>query len=85
MKGEKSMLFMPVLAETPSGVTVAVLTDVASGIGNSLTWFWTIFGNLMNAIVTNSLLLWGAGLSIVCGAILLAVKVIRRFGIKSRR
>lgn len=84
MKGEKSMLFLPVLAETPS-TTVAVLTDVASGIGNALTWFWTIFGNLMNAIVSNSLLLWGAGLSIVCGAILLAVKVIRRFGIKSRR
>lgn len=78
------MLFLPVLAETPS-TTVAVLTDVASGIGNALTWFWTIFGNLMNAIVSNSLLLWGAGLSIVCGAILLAVKVIRRFGIKSRR
>lgn len=84
MKGEKSMLFLPVLAETPS-VAVAVLTDVASGIGSALTWFWTIFGNLMNAIVSNSLLLWGAGLSIVCGAILLAVKVIRRFGIKSRR
>lgn len=81
------MLFLPVLAETTptTGVTVAVLTDVASGIGNALTWFWTIFGNLMNAIVSNSLLLWGAGLSIVCGAILLAVKVIRRFGIKSRR
>lgn len=81
------MFFMPVLADTPptSGVTVAVLTDVASGIGNALTWFWTIFGNLMNAIVSNSLLLWGAGLSIVCGAVLLAVKVIRRFGIKSRR
>lgn len=78
------MLFMPILAETPS-TTVAVLTDVASGIGNALTWFWTIFGNLMNAIASNSLLLWGAGLSIVCGAILLAVKVIRRFGIKSRR
>lgn len=78
------MLFLPVLAET-SSTTVAVLTDVASGISNALTWFWTIFGNLMNAIVSNSLLLWGAGLSIVCGAILLAVKVIRRFGIKSRR
>ncbi len=66
-------------------VSVASLTGVASGVVDALTWFWTIFGKLTDAIVSNSLLLWGAGFAIVAGAVLLAVKVIRRFGIKSRR
>lgn len=66
-------------------VTIASLTEIASGIGTALTWFWTIFGDLVNSIASNSLLLWGCGFAIVTGAIGLAVKVIRKFGIKSRR
>lgn len=69
---------------TPT-VAIASLTDIASGIGSALTWFWTIFSSLVTSIATNSVLLWSVGFAIVAGAVLAAVKVVRRFGIKGHK
>lgn len=66
-------------------VTLASLTTIATNIGSVGTWFWGIFTDLINTIATNDLLLWPVILAIVAGSVGLAIKVIRRFGIKGRR
>lgn len=66
-------------------VTIAALTNVASGIGSAATWFWGVFSDLINTIATNDLILWPVILAIVSGTVGLAIKVIRRFGLKGRR
>lgn len=69
------------------GTTVALasLTSIASGIGTAATWFWGVFTDLINTIATNDLLLWPVILAIVAGAVGLAIKLIRKFGIKGRK
>ena len=44
-----------------------------------------IFGNLVDTIASNPLLLWSVGFAIVCGAIGVGLKVVRKFGLKGRR
>lgn len=66
-------------------VTIASLTNLASGIGSAATWFWGVFTDLINTIATNDLILWPVILAIVSGTVGLAIKVIRRFGLKGRR
>jgi len=64
---------------------MAALTTIASNIGLVAEWFWGIFANLINVITSNDLILWPVILAIVAGAVFMALKVIRRFGIKGRR
>lgn len=66
-------------------VTMASLASIASGIGDVATWFWGVFTDLINTIVANDLMLWPVILAIAAGAVGLAIKVIRKFGIKGRR
>lgn len=69
------------------GTTVALasLASIASGISTAATWFWGVFTDLINTIASNDLLLWPVILAIVAGAVGLAIKLIRKFGIKGRR
>lgn len=66
-------------------VTMASLSTIASGIADVGTWFWGVFTDLINTIVANDLMLWPVILAIASGAVGLAIKVIRKFGIKGRR
>ena len=65
--------------------TIANLGNLATDIGTGLTWFWTIFSNLVQTIATNNILLWSCGLAIVAGTIFAGVKVVRKFGLKGRK
>ena len=67
------------------GVTLASLASLASGIAGAAEWFWGVFSDLINTIATNDLLLWPIIFAIVAGCVGLAIKVIRRFGLKGRR
>lgn len=67
------------------GVALASLASLATGIGDAAEWFWGVFTDLINTIATNDLLLWPVVFAIVAGAVGLAIKVIRRFGLKGRR
>lgn len=67
------------------GIVIATLSSIATSIVAGLEWFWGIFTDLMNTITTNPLMLWTVGFAIVAGVVGLAIKVIRRFGVKSRR
>lgn len=64
---------------------LASLTDIIDGIGSVSTWFWGLFTDLIDMIGGNSLLLWSVVLAIVAGSVGLALKVVRRFGLKGRR
>lgn len=66
-------------------VALATLTDVATSIGTAATWFWGVFTDLIETIASNDLILWPVILAIVSGAVGLAIKVIRKFGLKGRR
>lgn len=72
---------------TMEGNTVALagLTGLASAIGEAATWFWGVFSDLINTIASNDLLLWPVSFAIVAGVTGLAIKVIRRFGLKGRK
>lgn len=77
------MMFLEVPG-TP-GVAIASVTDLIGQIKAALTFIWSIFGNLVDTIASNPLLLWSVGLAIVCGAIGVGLKVVRKFGLKGRR
>lgn len=66
-------------------VAVASLGDLATGIGTAATWFWGVFTDLINTIASNNLLLWPVVFAIVAGTVGLAIKLIRKFGLKGRR
>lgn len=77
------MMFLEVPG-TP-GVAIASVTDLIGQIKAALSFIWSIFGNLVDTIASNPLLLWSVGLAIVCGAIGVGLKVVRKFGLKGRR
>ena len=64
---------------------MAVLTDIVSGIGSVSTWYWGLFQDFLDMIVSNSLLLWAVAFAIVAGSVGLLVKVVRKFGVKGHR
>lgn len=69
------------------GTTVALasLSALASSIASAAEWFWGVFTDLIVTIASNDLLLWPVIFAIVAGVTGLAIKVIRRFGLKGRR
>lgn len=64
---------------------IASLSNIASGIGSVSAWFWGIFKDFVDMIASNDLLLWMVIFAIVAGTVGLAIKVVRKFGIKGRR
>lgn len=68
-----------------AGVAIASVTDLIGQIKAALAFIWSIFGNLVDTIASNPLLLWSVGFAIVCGAIGVGLKVVRKFGLKGRR
>lgn len=64
---------------------MASLTGLASDIGSVSTWFWGLFKDFIEMISSNNLLLWSVAFAIVAGSVGLAIKVVRRFGLKGRR
>lgn len=73
------------LLEQDASVAIASLTDLASSIATAAAWFWGVFTDLINTIATNNLLLWPVIFAIVAGTVGLAIKLIRKFGVKGRR
>lgn len=64
---------------------MANLADLASDIGSVSTWFWGLFKDFIEMISSNNLLLWSVAFAIVAGSVGLAIKVVRKFGLKGRR
>ncbi len=64
---------------------MADLTGLATDIGSVSTWFWGLFKDFIEMISSNNLLLWSVAFAIVAGSVGLAIKVVRKFGLKGRR
>lgn len=73
------------MGEGTTQVAIASLSNIDSGIGSVSTWFWGIFTDFVDMIAKNDLLLWMVIFAIVAGTVGLAIKVVRKFGIKGRR
>jgi hypothetical protein len=67
------------------GVTIASLASIVTGITSVAEWFWGIFTNLINMVATNDLILWPVIFAIVAGCTGLALKVIKKFGLRGRK
>lgn len=64
---------------------MADLTGLAGDIGSVSEWFWGLFTDFIEMISSNNLLLWSVAFAIVAGSVGLAIKVVRKFGLKGRR
>ena len=64
---------------------MADLSNLATDIGSVSTWFWGLFTDFIEMISSNNLLLWSVAFAIVAGSVGLAIKVVRKFGLKGRR
>ena len=65
--------------------TMADVTQIITDMGSISTWFWSIFSTMLNTITSNSLLLYLVVFAIVAGSVGMAMKVVRKFGVKGRR
>lgn len=64
---------------------MASLTDLAGDIGSISTWFWGLFQDFVDMIVSNNLLLWAVAFAIIAGSVGLIIKIVRKFGLKGHR
>ncbi len=79
---------MPViLADTGAagGVSLAALDTLITGIKSAIAWIFSLFARIVSTISTNDLLLYPVLLCMVIAAVTLAIRIVRKFGMKSRR
>lgn len=73
---------MPVIIAEAS---LATLDTLISGIKEAVTWIFGLFGNFVDTISSNDLLLYPVLLAMVIAAVTLVIKILRKFGLRSRR
>lgn len=64
------------------------ITDISSLISlvtEGLAFIWGLFGDFIDVITANPIILFMVLLAIVCGAVGLVVLIVRKFGLKGRR
>ena len=64
---------------------MADLAGLASDICSVSTWFWGLFQDFIEMISKNNLLLWAVAFAIVAGSVGVAIKVVRKFGLKGHK
>lgn len=64
---------------------MADLSTLATDIGSVSTWFWSLFKDFIDMISSNNLLLWAVAFAIVAGSVGVAIKVVRKFGLKGHK
>lgn len=79
---------MPVIlaeAGAAGGVSLAALDTLITGIKSAIAWIFSLFARIVSTISTNDLLLYPVLLCMVIAAVTLAIRIVRKFGMKSRR
>ncbi len=66
-------------------VSLADISNLVGGMKSAMAWIWSLFTRIVETIASNDLLLYPVLLFIVTGAIALVIKIVRAFGMKSRR
>lgn len=64
---------------------MASLSNLATDIGSVSEWFWGLFQDFIEMISSNNLLLWSVAFAIVAGSVGVAIKVVRKFGLKGHK
>ena len=65
--------------------TLAPLENLIGGIKAAVAWIFSLFSKFITIISSNDLLLYPVLLCIVISAVSLAIKIVRKFGMKSKR
>ncbi len=82
------MINMLLLAETgvssPASLADGVGT-ILDGVGSAGQMVWGLFSNFLTMITSNALIFVPVGLAILAGAIGIAVKMVRKFGVRGKR
>ena len=60
------------------------VTTVIQGITDVATFFWGLFSDFLGMMLANYLIAFPILLAVLCTAVLLVVKLVRKFGLKSR-
>lgn len=76
---------MPILLEAGTGVSLASLDNLISGIKSAMAWLFSLFGKFVDTISSNDLLLYPVLFCIVIAAIGLVIRVVKKFGLRPRR
>lgn len=72
----------------PTTTATALATGVSgvvSSMGAANSFLWSLFANFLSMIMDNALIAVPVLLAVLCGAIGIVVKIIRRFGVKGRK
>lgn len=64
---------------------MADLSDLLSGMGSASTWIFSLFNRFIETITNLDLLLYPVLLAIVVSAVYLVIRIVRKFGMRSRR
>ena len=62
----------------------AGVTTIISGLTSVATFFWGLFGDFLSMILSNYLIAFPILFTILCICVVLVVKLVRKFGLKSR-
>ena len=63
----------------------AGITTILDGITLALAFIWGLFSQFLTTIATEPLFFYPVALSILTGCIFLAIKIVRKFGVKGKR
>ena len=61
------------------------LGEIISNVGQANTWSWGLFGDFCEMLMSNPLIAIPVLLSVLSGGIFVAIKVMRKFGLRGRR
>ena len=64
---------------------MADLSGLISGMGSASTWIFSLFNRFIDTITNLDLLLYPVLLAIVIAAVYLVIRIVRKFGMRSRR
>lgn len=60
------------------------LTTLLDGISSAATWIWSIFGSLVEVVMSNPLFYLPVLFALASGGIMLAVKIVKSFGMRGK-
>lgn len=64
---------------------MADLSELLAGMGSASTWIFSLFNRFIETITNLDLLLYPVLLAIVVSAVYLVIRIVRKFGMRSRR
>lgn len=64
---------------------LANLGNLFEGMTAAMNWIFGLFSSFIDKIVENDLLLYPVLLALVMGAVFLVIRIVRSFGMRSRR